>query len=90
MAGIDPRALAGLRVEHRDGVDGHGCAVEGQGAEAAITTDEVRHEVIGGCAQQLLRSGVLGQFAAAGKNGHAVSESNGLVDVVGDENNGAV
>ena len=90
VTGIDPRALAGARVEHRDGVNRHRGAVEGQGPEATVAANEIRHEVVGGRAQKFFRGGVLGQLAAAGEHGHAVTQGDGLVDVVGDEHDGAV
>ena len=52
---------------------------------AAVAPDEVRDEVVGRVSQQVCRLRHLGEPATDAQHGHLVPELDGLVDVVGDE-----
>ena len=58
---------------------------ERQRAVAPIATDEVRHEVVCGTAQNLGRRGELGEPTTDGEDGDPFAELDCLVDVMGDE-----
>ena len=62
---------------------GHGD--EPEGTVAAVATDELGDEVVGGAGQQRRRVGDLGEASADAQHGDLVAELDGLVDVVGDE-----
>ena len=62
--------------------------LEGQAAVAAVAPDEVGHEVVDRVREQLRRVGQLGELAADPEHGDLVAELDGLVDVVGDEDDG--
>ena len=62
-----------------------GCALELQGAVAAVATHEVGDEVVGGVGEQVGRLRHLGQPPPDPQHRDLVAELDGLVDVVGDE-----
>jgi hypothetical protein len=73
------------------GVDHHVAAVdplEVQGAGAAVDADEAGHELVGRGGEDLLRGAHLGDDPAGLQDHHAVADEEGLVDVVGDEDDG--
>ena len=63
-------------------------AGDGQPLERAVGADEVRDEVRGRLAQQLRRGGELLHRAAGAHHGDPVTETDRLLDVVGDEDDG--
>ena len=56
-----------------------------QAAQRPFPAQEGGHELVGRGPQQLVGPVVLGQHAALGQDGHPVAELDGLVDVVGDD-----
>ncbi len=65
-----------------------GGRLETESAVAAVTPDEISHEVINGMGQQVCRVGQLGELAADPQNGNLVSKLDGLLDVMSDEHDG--
>ena len=62
--------------------------LEAEGAVAAVASDEVGDEVVGRVGQQVGRLGHLGEPPADPQHRDLVAELDGLVDVVGDEDDG--
>jgi hypothetical protein len=58
---------------------------DGEALEPPVGTDEVRHEVVGGAAEQLRGRGVLLHVPALAHDRDPVADPDGLLDVVGDE-----
>jgi hypothetical protein len=56
--------------------------------EPAVPAHKGSHELVGRCPEDLLGGGVLRQFAADGEDCHLVAQHGGLVDVVGDKDDG--
>jgi hypothetical protein len=56
--------------------------------EAPVPPYEGGHKIIRRSPQDLLGGGVLRQLSAGGKDGHLVAQDRGLIDVVGDKNDG--
>ena len=80
---VAPRAtVASSRVAHLRG------GAEAQAPVAAVAAHEVGHEVVVGVAEEGGGVGELGHLPAHPQHGDLVAELHGLVDVVGDEQDG--
>ena len=79
LAHPDHRRLPEVDVAH---------ALQRQPLEAAVGAHEVLHELVLGVGEQLGGRGVLGQLSALAQDGDVVAHLDGLVDVVGDEDDG--
>jgi len=62
--------------------------LEAQRAIPAVLSDEVGHEVIDRVRQQVCRVGQLGEMATGPQDGDPIPQLDGLVDVVGNEDDG--
>src|SRR5699024_646823 len=73
------------------GVDDHHAAVyriQGQSAGAALGADEAGDELVGRSGEDLLRGADLRDDPSWPEDHHAVADQEGLVDVMGDEDDG--
>ncbi len=71
-------------VAHRAQLDGPRGA-QAEAAQAPVAAEEGGHAVVGGGGEQRVRVGELGDPAVLAQYHHLVAESDGLLDVVGDE-----